>query len=227
MLHTEIPTMSRASQTIFGTEIAKGEKVILHPNILQERAGVVALYSARVASGLLTPIVIKASDKHVAQFIDLIDPKAFDFLFALDLALITIKSEETYLGKAVQNQHGKWILGWGESENVASGREIQEGDTTNPQAAHVALVRGVNTASLHVDVLTNGRFKADIAAQAALVSLCHNIGSGSFMRSQLTRLILDGKPKREIEPEFHRLGGRRGEFTYRRQRESALFLLNP
>jgi GH24 family phage-related lysozyme (muramidase) len=227
MLHTEMPAVSRTSQIVLGKEIAQGEKVILHPNILQERAGTVALYSARVASGLITPLVIKPTEKYVAQFLDLIDPKAFDFIEAIDLALLTVKSEEPYFGKAVLNQHGKWILGWGESEHVASGQEIKEGDTTNLQAAHVALIRSVKTASIHVEVLTDGRFKRDIAAQAALFSLAHNIGSGSFMRSQLLRLILEGKPKREIEPEFHRLGGRRGEFTYRRQREAALFLLNP
>lgn len=227
MLHTEMTVMSRTSQTVFGTDIAKGEKVILHPNIMQERAGVVSVYSVRVASGLLTPITVKATEKYTAQFIDLIDPKAFDFLDAVDLALLNIKSEEEYFGKAAKNQDGIWVLGWGESENVASGRKIQEGDTTNLQAAHVALVRSVNAASIHVDVLTKGRFKGDTAAQAALVSLAHSMGSGSFMRSQILRLILDGKPKREIEPDFHRLGGNRGQFTYRRQRESALFLLNP
>lgn len=227
MLHTEMTVMSRTSQTVFGTDIAKGEKVILHPNIMQERAGVVSVYSVRVASGLLTPITVKATEKYTAQFIDLIDPKAFDFLDAVDLALLNIKSEETYFGKATKNQDGIWVLGWGESENVSSGRRIQEGDATNLQAAHVALVRSVNIASIHVDVLTKGRFKGDTAAQAALVSLSHSMGSGSFMRSQILRLILDGKKKREIEPEFHRLGGNRGQFTYRRQRESALFLLNP
>lgn len=227
MLHTEMPTISRTCQTVCGTEIYEGQKVILYPNILQERAGVVALYSARVASGRLTPITFKATEEYVGQFLDLIDPKAFNFLDAVDLALLTIKSEEGYFGKAVLNQGGKWVLGWGESANIVSERQIEEGDTTTPQIAHGELLRSVNTAFIHVDVLTNGRFKEDIAAQAALVSLAHSIGDGSFFRSQLLRLILDGKPKREIEPEFHRLGGRHGENTYRRQRESALFLLNP
>jgi GH24 family phage-related lysozyme (muramidase) len=226
MLRTEMPVLSRASQSVFGTEIAKGEKVILYPNIMQERAGVVALLSARVASGLINPITIKATEKYSAQFIDLIDPKAFDFLYAVDLALLTIKSEEEYFSKAAQNQEGKWVLGWGESENIASGREIREGDTTTLEIAHGSLVRSVNTAFIHMDVLTKGRFKEDVAAQAALVSLAHSLGSGGFMRSQTLRLILEGRPKREIEPQFHRLGGLRGEFTYRRQRESALFLLN-
>lgn len=130
-----------------------------------------------------------------------------------------IQSFENCKLYAYQDQRGIWTIGWGHTLGVVPYQTCSQADADawfvqDTQAA-------VNAVARHVDIaLTQNKFDA-------LVSLCFNIGQGSFASSTLLK-DLNNNDTTNAAQQFlvwnHTNGVENAGLTRRREAERALFL---